>query len=783
MEAFIARTQVAAPSAAALGQIKALQRVYALTVKDEHMTVLLNHNLNSAYAITRYDEAGFIRAFGPQLGGAAAAGQIHRRARALSSATLNLAIRYGVVQRGPAAGARLNIIDHGSRATPLDASNPSLPSATLEGLFGSLDYCNCSDCNSILSPAAYFVDLLHYLDQPAPTAGLNPQTVLFTRRPDLEYLALSCENTNTTLPYIDIVNETLEAFVAGNLSLEGFEGFNAAADVTSAELIAAPQNVNDNAYAALQASFYPAPLPFNRPLELLRQHMKALGVALPDAMTALRASDAITDSGTPTSYGWSDILIEQLALSRDEYRLFTDTTLQLGDLYGLPRASGQTDQQWNAATLANLQTLSLKDFSTRTSVDYDDLVSILKTQFINPGVALIERVEALGVSFVAIQALHSDPVGNAAAFIAGLPAGLDYSQYGGTDGNAVVNWLTGPNYEVIMGLITIANPTGNADDCTGTSLQFRYANPDTAANLLTATDFLKVIRFIRLWRKLQPLLQISDNGAAIQATDALLSALYPATDLPVGSDSVANDPTNRPLLDAGFKVALLRAGFLVQVLNRLSLASGSLTQLLACWARHWNHRKPIPLRQPVPYSDLVAAGPRLPSRHRLAGGQRGRSADHLDRHRPHPLHRCYLATRRRLSQRQHSGRDQRHNHRRPRVRTSLEPALPCAGHRSAGGHHSRLRDPVERVWVRSRDSECGARHGSHRSVCHCGRRTGRERDIHRHHRHDPGLLCCRSRRHRHHRRRWPRSRHQCHDGASSLFRPAVEHPAGCIGRG
>jgi hypothetical protein len=270
-------------------------------------------------------------------------------------------------------------------------SNPSLPAATLSDLFGSLDYCNCSDCNSILSPAAYFVDLLHYLDQPSPTHGLsNPQTELFNRRPDLQYLALSCENTNTTLPYIDIVNETLEAFVAGNLSLAGFEGFNAAPDVTSAELIAAPQNVNDVAYAALQTLFYPAPLPFNRPLELLRQHMKALGVALPDAMIALRASNAITNNATPTSYGWSDILIEQLGLSRDEYRLFTDSTLQLGDLYGLPRASGQTDQQWNAATLATLQTLSLKLFSIRTGVDYDDLVSILRTRFINPGAALIE---------------------------------------------------------------------------------------------------------------------------------------------------------------------------------------------------------------------------------------------------------------------------------------------------------------------------------------------------------------------------------------------------------
>jgi Neuraminidase-like domain/Putative peptidoglycan binding domain/Salmonella virulence plasmid 28.1kDa A protein len=585
VEAFIARAKVTAPSPEALRQIKAVQRVYALTTKDEHIAILLNHNLDSAYAITRYDAAGFARAFGPQLGGAAAAEQIHKRARQISFTVASLALRYGATSRSPAIGSTLGIIDHATKLASTTSDPP--PSAALADLFGSLDYCNCSDCNSILSPAAYFVDLLHFLDQPSPTKGLNPQTDLFSRRPDLEYLALSCDNTNTSLPYIDIVNETLEAFVAGNLSLANFEGFNTSANVSSAELIAAPQNVNDAAYAALKTSFYPAPLPFNRPIELLRQHMKALGVALPDAMIKLRASDAITDNSTPASYGWSDILIEQLGMSREEFRLFADPALLLGDLYGLARASGQTDQQWNATTLATLQGLDMQSFSTRTGVDYTDIVSILKCRFINPGAALIERVQALGVTFAAIQALHNDPVGNAAAFIAGLPAGLDYSQYGGTNGSAVVSWLTGPNYDVIMGLITIGmkpNADSEPNDCSGASWQLFYANPDTSANLLTATDFLKLIRFIRLRKKLQALLNIADNGEAIRTTDALLSALYPAADLPVGPDNVANDSTNRPKLDDGFRQALLRAGFVIEVLNRLSLNASALNQLLICWS-------------------------------------------------------------------------------------------------------------------------------------------------------------------------------------------------------
>ena len=31
-------------------------------------------------------------------------------------------------------------------------------------LFGSQDFCDCDDCHSVLSPAAYFVDLMHFLE-------------------------------------------------------------------------------------------------------------------------------------------------------------------------------------------------------------------------------------------------------------------------------------------------------------------------------------------------------------------------------------------------------------------------------------------------------------------------------------------------------------------------------------------------------------------------------------------------------------------------------------------
>jgi len=567
VQAYLARTGTAAPDADVLAQVSRLQRVRQLTVDDPSMTVLLNNGLDSAYAITRYDAAGFTRAFSGDLGGDDTAAAIYARAGQVFAATLSVAVGYLGARVIPTSGGQLP----GLTAAPPSQSAtgyPVIAFPTLENLFGSLDYCDCQDCGSILSPAAYLVDLLNYTDLPAPASGANPQGVLLARRPDLQYLPLTCANTNTALPYIDLVNEALEYYVANGFSMAGYQGQDTGDTVTSAELIASPQYVNDAAYTALQGVFFPDPLPFTRPLTLLRLQMNALGVALPDAMAALRASDSLAAGGGPGSYGWTDTLIEQAGISRDEYRIFTDPTLTLGDLWGVPAA---------ASPLTALQGMSLADLSRRLGVSYDDLTAIVTTRFINPNAALIPRLTRLNASFATIKELH-DNLGTAAditaSFILSLPAGLDATQYGGTspgDYTAVVSWVTGADvYPLIMDIITITAPADGAADCSGADLFLRYANPDTTANALTAADYTRLIRFIRLWRKLTPLLADPSDAASIQHTDDILAALLPA------SPATA---------EAGFEVLLQRLGFLLRVMGQLALSGGaSLPQLLACWA-------------------------------------------------------------------------------------------------------------------------------------------------------------------------------------------------------
>lgn len=79
---------------------------------------------------------------------------------------------------------------------------------SLATLFGSQDYCAIDDCTSVLSPAAYLCDLLLWLRNRSQGSG-TALDVLDSRRPDIRHLLLNCPNSDTELPYIDLVIELL----------------------------------------------------------------------------------------------------------------------------------------------------------------------------------------------------------------------------------------------------------------------------------------------------------------------------------------------------------------------------------------------------------------------------------------------------------------------------------------------------------------------------------------------------------------------------------------------
>jgi len=119
-------------------------------------------------------------------------------------------------------------------------------------LYGSLDYVECDHCRSIFGPAAYFVDLMRFVETNIEKnrEKNNDKCALNYRRPDLYEMRLDCSNANDLIPYIDLVNELLEVFIKTT------------------------ENTDQDAYEVVKDAIFPMHLPFNLPLGEIRSYLK-----------------------------------------------------------------------------------------------------------------------------------------------------------------------------------------------------------------------------------------------------------------------------------------------------------------------------------------------------------------------------------------------------------------------------------------------------------------------------------------------------------------------------
>lgn len=583
-----------------LRQVERLQRVYQITPSDPTMTALLRQGIDSAYAVTRYGEPEFVRLHGEGLGGEREARRVYRKAHQVHNVTLNVATDYllrrragpvfaidgpggegaaGDVAAGDGEGEDGDPGDAGTDGggTDGDGAGPAadvLAMPTLEGLFGEMDFCACDHCRSVLSPAAYLVDLLASLDLerrnaegeelPSDAEGENPLEVLLERRPDLQHLALTCENTNTALPYVDVVNEILEHFAVsgvddGDHSLEGFRGHDVEEGTRSEDLLANPQFVDDAAYEALRDAPYPLALPFHRSLIALRRYFGYFDIELHEAMRALRADDDLNRAG-PEDYGWRDVLMEQVGITRQEHVLLTDASVPLHELYGEEPGAVTTEELRDRLASAPALARAL-------DIDYEELIRLLRTRFVNPHVALIPRLEGLFVDLSVLRDLHEGDLAEE-AFRDLLPDDLDEADYGGD----VVAWVE-EHFDEIMGLVVLSDPSGDADVCSFEELELRYASPDFETNRVRPVELRKILRFVRLWRAL---------GWTVEQTDRVLHALYPADQRPAAGDDEA---TVRAKLDAGLRTFVPRLAHALETMELLDLEPRRhLARALALWA-------------------------------------------------------------------------------------------------------------------------------------------------------------------------------------------------------
>jgi hypothetical protein len=185
-----------------------LQRLYTVASRYDQVRPLLGDGIHSALQIARIGRTKFTAKYASLLGSPREAEQVYDRAHYTHSAALNLITQFrtrGLTFNWPV------LIDPGRRLH----ANPPKEIPDWKELFGSIDSCTCDDCQALDSPAAYFVDILHFLRDRVDGVKIsqsvaNAKDVLFLRRPDLGEIELTCANTKTPLPYIDLANEILE---------------------------------------------------------------------------------------------------------------------------------------------------------------------------------------------------------------------------------------------------------------------------------------------------------------------------------------------------------------------------------------------------------------------------------------------------------------------------------------------------------------------------------------------------------------------------------------------
>ncbi len=378
------------------------------------------------------------------------------------------------------------------------------------------------------------MELLQFIDiTDVPDGKLNPIEELQARRPDIQHIQLSCENTNMALPYIDLVNEILEHYII-NGNLDALTGHDITPENTQAALLAEPRFVENAAYDLLKTQVFPYNLPFHQPLETLRLLFKTWDQSLENALGVF---------STPLSSRK-----EALVLNEAEYRTLTEIAYKpLSEYFGEP--SGNTLAQLNSA-ISNGKT-----FSRRVGIDYEELVSLLKTNFINPGYRLVPPLLRLRISLTELQDFYLGTITNAQMDLL-IPDDIDPADFAGD----IKQWLR-DNRALIMGMITLTDLSIDNTECNFAQVELRFALPDNNANRLTALAYHKLHRFLRIRRK---------TGWSIETLDEILKIVLP---IPAETITEAN-------IDSTFITVLDRLANFKKLADHLAYSEKKFTVLL-----------------------------------------------------------------------------------------------------------------------------------------------------------------------------------------------------------
>lgn len=584
--------------------VKTLQRVYQMTPSNEAMPVLLSLGLTSAFDVVAVSQEVFLERYADRFPSVEQAKLVYRKAQQVTSVTYNLF----TIARKLDNEAPVPVLSSPAEIRESVRNELIKQFPTMESLLGPMDYCECEHCRSVLSPAAYLVDLLQLVDIETPlwnnflsvwrkrhdgeeyTAKYKkPYEALIERRPDLPHIALTCENTNTALPYIDLVNEILEYYVAHGKLAE--QAAHDTGDATTAELLAEPHNIIAAAYEKLQQARYPLKLPFDLWLETVRRFCRFSETPLWTLLEAFRPTDELFAPSQP--YDRAAIFVESLGLSPSDAALFTDTNAlaRWFELYGFPTEAGALDVAVDAETRERIDLNSAKALARRLGVTYKELVEIIQTGFVNPGLAGLTVLYKLGVpvqsvrfykdnrlfheqnkDLLGVDRATLDAAGQARfdalkaadwerlAEVDSFEKRLDEltARYRTSGFDARV-WLSAALAADILDDVLVLADTEAGGDFERTTLQ--YASGRKADPIV----FLRINLFVRLWRKL---------GWTIEEIDRALQAFVPK-DTPFDEAHVPQAP---------LRSALIYLAHLAALSERVHLGKHGRLRWIALWS-------------------------------------------------------------------------------------------------------------------------------------------------------------------------------------------------------
>jgi hypothetical protein len=537
-----------------MSTLKNIQRISSLSDSPALLPKMMEANLTSAHKIVAQPQPAFVKTYAEQLGGEEVANQVYEQAANINTRNEFLL----TALRDKVTGLSVAAIDgKGGKQEAVtilqELAEQNNVVLNWEALFGNADMCECDECRSVYSASAYLVELLEYLrnnNVPSTVDYPNALDKLLKRRPDIGNLQLTCENANTALPYIDIVNEIMESFVEhlpayqseGNVQLDAFN----VKDETSEELLANPQHINYNAYKILNNAVYPFTLPYNQPLDAIRLLLQKMGTSRQEIMDVFQMPKTINDSNVMNTARLAEIMQisreEFISLTKEDFypKAYYDqngqqlTTEAYQAMIGVKPVWQYYGFNSEAELLSQLKMVK-SSFLPRTGISFKDLVAILETKSVNtfrPQGAALAMLNRIPYEYRYLQSLvvnATDPSVKYAQVISLLQNAFQNPD----DKTAVRNWVlqhfekTGKMIVLELGGTTpgqygdyyyYGGPSANlwqvaqANDISNANLQHLDGTP------LTVAEYDTMQRFIRLWRKL---------AWSIPQTDMALGALSP----------------------------------------------------------------------------------------------------------------------------------------------------------------------------------------------------------------------------------------------------------------